>query len=60
MSMVKAKTYIQGERSFEETKQKCCQYPERERIEAKKMLLDAADKFKRIYNRKMFREEGIE
>lgn len=60
MSMVKAKTYIQGERSFEETKQKCCEHSRLERYQVSKILLDAADRYKRIYNRKLFREEGIE
>jgi hypothetical protein len=46
------KGYIQGERSFQETIEKCCESCDKERIEASEMMLDAANRFKHVYDRK--------
>lgn len=52
------KGYIQGERSFEETVEKCCNNPARQRIEASMKILDACDRFKNVYNRKQDSDDG--
>lgn len=54
------KGYMQGERSFKETIAKCCQHPANERKEVALLCLQAASRFKRVYNRKQVSEEGEE
>lgn len=46
------KGYIQGERSFQETIEKCCESCEKERIEASALMIAAAIRFKHVCNRK--------
>jgi len=55
-----SKGYMQGERKFEDTVQKCGECQSSERIEASTLLLKTAARFRRIYNRKPELDEGME